>query len=243
MAIITRKVEHEHEGQRYDGLLVRDEARPTRRPGVLVFHGWEGRSDAQEEVARNLAGWGYAAFAVDLYGGGQRGTTPERCQALMTPLIEDRARLRGRLLSVEVVGALPEVETAKLAAIGFCFGGLCVLDLARAGAPVRGVASFHGLFTPPGLPTVGPIQAKVIAFHGWDDPMAPPADVVALGQELTAAGADWQIHAYGGTMHAFMAKFANSPERGLLYHPRSARRAWESLRGFLAEIFSDEGQS
>jgi dienelactone hydrolase len=243
MAIITRAVEHEHEGLRLDGLLVRDESRPTPQPGVLVFHGWEGRSAAQEEVARSLAEWGYTGVAVDLYGDGRRGTTPEQCQALMTPLFEDRALLRRRLLRVvEVVGGLPEVDPARLAAIGFCFGGLCVLDLARAGAPVQGVASFHGLFTPAGLPTVNPIRPKIIAFHGWDDPMVPPADVVALGQELTAAGADWQLHAYGGTMHAFMAKFANSPERGLLYHPRSARRAWESLRGFLAETFGEQGR-
>lgn len=233
---ITRTVEHEQEDKRFEGLLVLNDEWRSPRPCVLVFHGWEGRSDAQEECARKLVAWGYAGFAIDLYGKGLRGTTPQQCQALMTPLIENRAMLRERLLhTVEVVRSLPEVDSANFAAIGFCFGGLCVLDLARAGAPLRGVASFHGLFTPPGLPAVGPVKAKVIAFHGWDDPLVPPADVVALGQELTAEGVDWQLHAYGGTMHAFMAESANNPEMGILYNARSARRAWESLLGFLAE--------
>jgi dienelactone hydrolase len=149
--------------------------------------------------------------------------------------------LRSRLLaSVALVKSLPEIDSSSLAAVGFCFGGLCVLDLARAGAPVKGVASVHGLFTPPGLPVVSPMEAKVIAFHGWDDPMVPPADVVALGQELTAAGADWQLHAFGGTMHAFTAEGANLPEMGLLYDARAARRTWEGLRGFLAETLDGE---
>jgi dienelactone hydrolase len=236
MTIITRTVEYEHEDHQFDGLLALNGVWRTPQPCVLVFHGWEGRSDAQEECARKLVPWGYAGFAVDLYGKGLRGTTPEQCQALMTPLITNRAMLRERLLhTIEVVKDLPEVDSDNLAAIGFCFGGLCVLDLARAGAPLRGVASFHGLFTPPGLPAIDTIKAKVIAFHGWDDPMVPPADVVALGQELTSAGVDWQLHAYGGTMHAFMAESANNPEMGILYNARSARRAWESLRGFLAE--------
>jgi dienelactone hydrolase len=235
----TRTVEHEYEGKQFEGLLVLNDARPTPQPCVLVFHGWEGRSEAQEECAQKLTAWGYAGFAVDLYGKGLRGTTPEECQALITPLIENRAMLRERLLhTVEVVRHLPEVDSANLAAIGFCFGGLCVLDLARAGAPLKGVASFHGLFTPPGLPFIATSKPKVIAFHGWDDPMVPPADVVALGAELTAAGLDWQLTAYGGTMHAFMAEGANIPEMGILYNARSARRAWESLRGFLAETLA-----
>src|SRR6266566_1698937 len=127
----------------------------------------------------------------------------------MTPFMQDRARLQSRLLrGIEVVKGLPEVDADWIAAIGFCSGGLCVLDIARTGADVRGVASFHGVFTRPGNTKGTRINAKVIAFHGWGDPFVRPDDVVALGQELSASGADWQIHAYGGTMHAFMAPWA-----------------------------------
>jgi dienelactone hydrolase len=234
--ITSKLIEYAQDGEGHQGLLVFDHARKGAAPTVLVLHGWEGRSEGQDKVCRMLADLGYAAFAVDLYGKGRTGSTPEECQALMTPLIGDRAKLRRRLLdTVETVGGRTEVDATRMAAIGFCFGGLCALDLARAGAPLKGVVSFHGLFTPPGLPTVTPIAPKVIAFHGWDDPMAKPDDVVALGRELTEAGADWQLHAFGGTMHAFMVEGANLPDMGILYNARSAGRAWEGMGRFLAD--------
>ena len=113
-----------------------------------------------------------------------------------------------------------------------------MLDLARAGAKIKAVASFHGLFTPPNLPTAKPMTARVAAFHGWEDPMAPPDQVVAFGREFTEAGADWQLHAYGGTKHAFMNEGANNPQLGLLYNAKAADRAWKTLQLFLAEAFS-----
>jgi len=225
------------DGLQFDGALIAPDAR--ERPGVMVIHGWEGRSEGQERFAERLAEEGYAAFCVDLYGEGRRGGTPAQAEALMTPLMADRALLRRRLLgAVEAAAAQPEIDHRRLAAIGFCFGGLCVLDLARANAPLRAVASFHGVLTPPPLTPPSAIGPKVIVFHGWDDPLAPPHDVVALGQELTAAGADWQTHAYGGAMHAFMAEGANDPERGIQYNARVARRAWASLIDFLREAFA-----
>jgi dienelactone hydrolase len=236
MAITRRAADYQVDGQVHDGLLV---SAGAGAPTILVFHGWEGRSEGQDEFCERLAAAGYSAFAVDLYGKGKRGTTTEECQALMTPFVADRAMLRGKLLAhVKAIGELDGVNAQALGAIGFCFGGLCNLDLARAGAPIKGVASFHGLFGAPDLPTAAPIAAKVIAFHGWDDPMVPPADVVALGQELTAAGADWQIHAHGGAMHAFMNVGADMPEMGILYNARTAGRAWTALLNFLGEVFA-----
>jgi dienelactone hydrolase len=219
----TRAVSSSHDSQEHEGLLVYEAGGP--RPTVLVFHDWSGRGPSQEGFAHRLAALGYNAFAVDLYGKGKRGETPDECQALMGPLVGDRALLRRRLLeTVDVAAALPEVDAARLAAIGFCFGGLCVLDLARAGGAVRGVASFHGLFTPTGLPSVTPIKPKIVAYHGWADPMAKPDTVVALAEELTDAGADWQLHAFGGAMHAFMVEGANMPTR------RAGRgRGWRSF--------------
>jgi dienelactone hydrolase len=237
MSITTNPVEYEHEGQSFEGLLVEPGDESTPRPVVFVLHDWQGRSAGQEGFARRLTAWGYASFAVDLYGKGKRGTTTEECQALMMPLMQDRALLRRRLLNVvEVVRQRPEIESANMAAIGFCFGGLCALDLARAGAPLNGVASFHGLFTPPGLPIAHPFQSKVIAFHGWEDPFAPPDQILAFGKEFSDAGADWQLHAYGATKHGFMNESANNPAMGIVYQAETARRAWTELQAFLAEI-------
>ena len=240
MAVATREFDYQVNGTTFDGAVVLDDAHVGTRPAVMVCHGWEGRSDAQVECARSLARLGYVGVACDMFGKGIRGDMTGDNSALIAPLLRDRAMLRARLVgSAQEVRSMPEVDTNRVAAIGFCFGGLCVLDLARSGFDVRAVASFHGLFGRPEGLTNASITARVLAFHGWDDPMVPPADVVALGTELTEAGADWQIHAYGGTMHAFMAVGANRPEAGIQYNERSARRAWASLVAFLAEAFSD----
>jgi dienelactone hydrolase len=131
------------------------------------------------------------------------------------------------------------VDPQRIAAMGYCFGGLCVLDLARSATPhVKGVVSIHGLFAKPELGEQPPISAKVLVLHGWDDPMAPPAHVLALAQELTAARADWQLHAHGHAMHAFTHAQAAAPERGLQYHADAARRSWLATRNFLEEVFA-----
>ncbi len=235
--ITATPIDYALEGKPHQGLLVRDDARTEPGPTVLVFHAWDGRTEAHDVFAHRLAALGWTAFSVDLYGKGVVGNTTEECQALMNPLVGDRARLRAVLLAVvDVVAALPQVDASRMAAIGFCFGGLCVLDLARAGAALKGVASFHGLFIPPGLPLVTPIVPKVIAYHGWADPMAKPDAVVAFGEEFTEAGADWQIHGFGGAMHAFMNVGANMPEMGILYDAKVAARAWDGMAGFLTEV-------
>jgi dienelactone hydrolase len=237
---VTRAIRYEADGQWFDGALVCPVSATGALPAVLILPAWEGRSTAQEAIAADLACSGYAAFCVDVYGGGKRGTTPAECQNLMTPLLADRANLRARLLAaVAVAQGCPEIDPHRIAAIGFCFGGLCVLDLARSNVPLTVVASFHGLFAPLPAPlvTAARIDAKVIAFHGWDDPMVTPSDVVALGRELTAARADWQIHTYGGVMHAFTNKDANSPESGVLFDARATGRAWTTLRTVLRDAF------
>jgi dienelactone hydrolase len=228
MSITTRAVEHHVDGEIFESLFVFNDAKPGKRPTILVFHAWEGRSEDQEKFARRLTEWGYNALAVDLFGKGKRGRTTEECQALMQPLASNRALLRQRLLKIpDVAQGQPEVDAAKIAAIGFCFGGLCALDLARAGGKIKGVASFHGILAAPGLPVANPFCAKVIAFHGWDDPMAPPDQVLAFAKELTGAGADWQFHAFGGTHHAFMNEAANNPQMGLVYNAKATGQSLE----------------
>ncbi len=205
----------------------------------MVLHGWEGRSEFQIEFAKNLAEWGYVGFAVDLYGKGMAPATSDECQRLMMPFMQDRALLQDRLLHiVEVLRRLPEVEPDRIAAVGFCFGALCALDLARTGSDVRAIASFHGVLSQPGNAASNKIKAKVIVFHGWDDPFAPPQDLIALGSELSDGDADWQFQAFGKTMHAFMARGANNPDVGIMYNEVSARRALASLKTFLPEVFA-----
>ena len=237
--ITSKPIGYDLEGKAHEGLLVLHDTDAGPRPTVLAFHAWDGRSPAHDQFVKRVAGLGWNAFSVDLYGKGVVGNTNEECQALMNPLVGDRARLRALLLAaVEAVARQPEVDVANMAAIGFCFGGLCVLDLARAGAPLKGVVSVHGLFNPSGLPSVVPIRPKVIAYHGWADPMAPPDTVVAFGEEFTAAGADWQLHGFGGAMHAFMNEGANMPQMGILYDAKAARRAWDGMADFLTEVLT-----
>jgi len=219
-----------------EGVLVarRDSA---RRPGVIIFPTVMGVSDLELGFARQLVHLGYTGFVADLFGKQFRGAPREIMSSELKRLRGDRASLRKRLLAVlECVRELDAVESDRIVAIGYCFGGQCALDLARSGADVAGVASFHGLLDPPGIQPQ-PIKAKVLVFHGWDDPMAPPESVVALGNELTEAGADWQIHAYGHVAHGFTNPGMTGTIPGVRYNELAAERSWTSLINFLEEMF------
>ncbi len=238
MGLQNRLVEYRDGDTLMEGRLVWDDAVPEARPGVLVAHAWGGRSDYEDGKADALASLGYAAFALDVYGKGVRGGSPEENATLMQPLLDDRAALQRRLLTALVaLREQAEVDAARVAAIGFCFGGLCVLDLARSGADVAGVVSFHGLFGAPDNTAGNRVRARVLALHGWDDPMATPDAVNALAAELSSMGADWQLHAYGNTMHAFTNPAANDRERGTVYDAAADRRSWQAMANFLDELF------
>jgi len=234
-----RLIEYTHNGAKLEGYMAWDDSIAGARPGVMISHAWGGRGEFECDKARMLAELGYCGFALDLYGKGVLGSGVEENSRLMKPFVEDRAMLQARLsAALAAFGAQSEVDSQRIAAIGFCFGGLCVLDLARIGAPVRGVVSLHGLFGPPGNTAGNKISAKVLALHGHDDPMVPVDMVNALEQELTDAGADWQIHAYGNTMHAFTNPQANDPAHGTVYNPVAARRAWVVTKDFLDEVLT-----
>lgn len=219
-----------------EGFLCYDESLPGPRPTVLINHTWVGRDEFVERKARRLAWQGYACFALDNFGKGKRGGNPAECSALMEPFMQDRRMLLRRLKAgLATAKAMPIVDARRIAAIGFCFGGLCALDLARADAEVRGVVSFHGLLKPSGF-TEPKIRAKVLMLHGYDDPLAPPEDVLAVAREFTAAGADWQLHAYGQTVHAFTNPAANARANGMQYDEAADRRSWHALEQFLAEV-------
>lgn len=236
MAIREQLIEYREESTALEGFFCYDDARPGPLPAVLISHAWNGRDEFVERKARRLAWDGYAALAIDMYGKGKRGETTEQCQKLMTPLVQDRKLLLRRISAgLETLRAQPQVDTRRVAGMGFCFGGLCVLDLARSGADVRGVASVHGLLKPSGL-AAKKVRAKVLMLHGYDDPMAPPEDVIAVAKEFTDAGADWQLHAFGNTMHAFTNPHANDRANGMVYDASADRRAWHALKQFFEEV-------
>lgn len=235
MSVQTKSIEYTHNGVALAGLLAWDDAVAGTRPGVLVSHAWAGRSDFENDRACELAKRGYAGFALDLYGKGVLGTSKEENAALMQPFLEDRAMLQARLgEALKTMAACDCVDASRTAIIGYCFGGLCALDLARSGSDISGAVSIHGLFHAPGNPIS--INAKVLALHGWDDPMATPEQVLAFTEEMTAAKVDWQLHAYGNTMHAFTNPQANDPAFGTVYNADADRRSWQTIQNFLSEV-------
>jgi len=219
-----------------EGFLCYDETAPGPRPGVLIHHTWRGRDEFVERKARRLAWQGYACFAADNFGKGKRGTNAEECSALTAPFMQDRRALLRRLRAgLSTLQGMPIVDARRVATMGFCFGGLCSLDLARSDSDIRGAVSFHGMLGPSGL-TEPKIRARVLMLHGYDDPLAPPEDVLAVAKEFTAAGADWQLHAYGQTVHAFTNPQASNRDGGMQYDEAADRRSWHALEEFLAEV-------
>ena len=230
-------LKQEYEGQSLDHVVVHDGSGEVR-PTVLIIPTVMGVQPLEIGFAEKLVALGYHAVVADLFGKRFRPVIDRgEAFAAMGELREDRAALRNLLLAVlGLVQSREHVDRQRIAVIGYCFGGQCALDVARAGADVAGVASFHGLFDPPGLPPQ-PIKAKVAAYHGWDDPMVPPEAVVALGKELTDGGADWQIHAYGHVGHGFTNPKAHEIGiAGVAFNEAAERRSWASLVNFLAEV-------
>lgn len=238
MSIVTEAIRYQYNDKTFEGLFAYDDAIAGLKPLVTVSHAWGGRGAFEDGKAMQLAKLGYAAFSIDAYGAGITGTTREEREALMHPLVADRPELLGRLRAGIAAGAAHKESNAdKIAAIGYCFGGLCALDLARSGDDLAGVVSLHGIFAPPPGPA-NAIKAKVLVLHGWDDPMATPEAVVALGEEMRAAGCDWQLHAYGRTMHSFTNPQADDPDSGIQYNADADRRSMQALEHFLAEVFA-----
>jgi dienelactone hydrolase len=232
-----RAIPHNFEGEELESVFVgrRDgQARPT----VILIPTVMGVSDLEIGFGRQLVELGYNALVADLFGKKFRGAPRDTMFGEMNRLKGDRAALLRRLQSVlDLAHGLGEVADKQIVVAGYCFGGMCALDLARSGANLVAAVSFHGLFDPPGLPAQK-IKAKVVAFHGWDDPMVPPDKVVALGNELTEGGSDWQIHAYGHVGHGFTNPKASELQiDGVFYHQLAAERSWTSFINLLEEVF------
>lgn len=232
----TKKIEYNDGNTILEGYCAYDDSIPGKKPAVLVAHDWSGRNDFSCQKAEKLAESGYIGFALDMFGKGIIGKNNEEKMTLIKPFMDDRVKLRQRILAaLETVNKMENVNNAKIAAIGFCFGGMCVLDLARSGADIRGVVSFHGLLNPStNLPNT--IHAKILALHGHDDPMVPPETVLGFEKEMTAASADWQLHVFGNTQHAFTNPQANDPGLGTIYSSIADKRSWNVMKDFFAEV-------
>ena len=239
MAIVSNTVRYLDGDVLLEAFFAYDDSFSGRRPAVLINHTWAGRDNFVAEKAKKIAALGYVGFAVDMYGKGVLGSSAQENAKLMQPFMESRPMLQKRMLAaLYAVKLMPWVDDSKIAAMGFCFGGLCSLDLARTGADLKGVVSFHGLLAAPGNTQGNAIKAKILALHGHDDPMVPVEQVLAFEQEMTEAGADWQLHTFGNTMHAFTNPTANDPAFGTVYQPDADRRSWQAMENFLTEIFA-----
>lgn len=235
----TSKIEYTDGNIVLEGYCALDANHRGKRPAVIIAPDWSGRNDFACQKAEQLAELGYVGFALDMYGQGKIAETKEEKSAMIKPLVQDRLLLRQRVLAAyEVVSKLDAVNTARIGAIGFCFGGMCALDLARSGVELRGVVSFHGLLDAPKDLPQKKIHAKVLALHGHDDPMAKPAQVTAFENEMTAAGVDWQVYIYGNAQHAFTNPKQHDVAAGLVYNSLADKRSWVAMKDFFVEIFS-----
>lgn len=234
----TEVVEYRHGDKVLEGYLAYDDSFQGPRPGVLVVHEWKGLGPYEQGRARQLAELGYVAFAADIYGKGERAETREEARALATTYRQDVALLRARALrGLEVLKHDKRVDARRVAAIGYCFGGQAVLELARSGADLQGVVSFHGRLATPNPEDAKNIKARLLVLHGADDPSVKPDEIAAFQEEMRKAGVDWQMVFYGGAVHSFTNPASgDDPSRGAAYNERADKRSWEEMKRFFEEV-------
>jgi dienelactone hydrolase len=207
-------------------------------PLVLVCHAWDGLNDEVRDKATKLADAGYIAFAIDVLGNGTIMTDMADLMPTLTPFFENRGMLLQRMqAALAAAKTIPGADLSRIGAMGYCFGGTAVLDLARAGdEAVKGVVSFHGGLKGNTLDNPKKLSAKMLVLHGEDDPLVPPEEVAAFKAEMNAKQVDWQLHAYSHTVHAFTRPEANDPAFGAVYNPLADRRSWQAMLNFFAEV-------
>lgn len=238
---VAEPVSWAHGGVDFDGYLVYDDSGSGKRPGLVMVPNWMGVNDSAIDKAKALAGDDYVILLVDMYGRGVRPANAEAAGKAAGAVYADREALRGRInmaLGVlrSAAGKAP-LDASRLGGIGFCFGGAVVLELARSGADVAGVVSFHGNLSTPIPARPGDVKASLLVLNGADDSYVPAEQIATFQKEMTDAKADWQFVNYSGAVHCFAEADANSP--GCLYEPRAARRAYAAMGGFFDERFDD----
>jgi dienelactone hydrolase len=237
--IHTETIEYKHGETVLEGYLAYDSSIIGKRPGVLIVHQWKGLTDYEKKRAAMLAKLGYNVFALDIYGKGIRPQSSQEAGAQAGKYKSNRELLRARAQAGLAVLQKHELTDPKrVAAIGYCFGGTTVIELARSGADVAGVVSFHGGLDSPHPEDGRNIKCKVLALHGADDPNVPPKDLAAFEDEMRQAKVDWQLVKYGGAVHSFTDWNAgDNPQQGAAYNEKADRRSWEAMKEFFAEIF------
>ncbi len=222
-----------------EGYLAYDDSFAGLRPAVLVFHHWMGIDDYIRGRTDQLARMGYVAFAGDICGKGVRPANSTEAGTLSGKYRADRQLMRKRAqAALDTLRLMPRVDVKRLAAIGYCFGGGVALELARSGADILGVASFHGTLDTPHPEAAKNIKAKILVMQGTDDPVAPIKAIGDLEDELRNGGANYQINLYGGAVHSFTQPMAgNDPKTGNAYNPEADRRSWQAMKDFFAELF------
>jgi dienelactone hydrolase len=238
--IKTSDVEYRDGDLVCQGFLAYDDAVAGKRPGVLVVHEAWGLHTHAMERAKMIAGLGYVGFAADMYGGRRHTTNREEMMGIMGDIRQNPPKLRGRAkAALNTLIAQPQVDTTRLGGIGFCFGGTTVLELARDGTNLAGVVSFHGNLTTLAPAQPGKVKASILVCHGADDPLVPHEQLVGFENEMRAAGADWQLLSYGGTVHSFTNPAADGTGiPGTLYNKRTDERSWAAMQAFFSEVFA-----
>ncbi|MGO8765596.1 MAG: dienelactone hydrolase family protein [Limisphaerales bacterium] len=238
-AIHTETVDYQDGGTTLEGFLAYDDSISGKRPGVLVVHQWHGVTDYEKMRAQQLAQLGYIAFCADIYGKGIRPQTPQDSGAEAGKYKNDRKLLRERVnAGLEQLKQNPLVDASRLAAIGYCFGGTTVLELARSGAPLNGVVSFHGGLDSPNPADGKNIKCKVLVLAGADDPFQSAENLTAFQNEMRNSGVDWQMVSYGGAVHAFTQPDVDKENlNGAKYNEKADKRSWQAMKDFFAEIF------
>jgi len=238
-AVQGHSVEYKDGDTVCEGYVAADDSVTGLRAGILVFHDWMGLSDHTRDICRELAGMGYVAFAADVYGKGIRPADAKAASTEAGKYKADRSTLRKRTeAALAQLRANPSVDGQKIAAIGYCFGGLCGLELARDGAPLSGVVSFHGALDSTNPADGKNIKAKLLILHGADDPFVKKEDIEAFQNELRGGKVDWQMVYYANAVHAFTQPWVgNDNSKGAAYNPEAARRSWQAMKDFFAELF------
>ncbi len=240
-SIHTEVVKYKQGDKMLKGYLAYDSSQKKKRPGVLVFPEWWGLNDYAKQRARQLADMGYIAFAVDMYGNGTVAANPQEASSFAGKFYGDRQLMRQRAAAaLEVLKNNSLADNDRLAAIGFCFGGSCALELARSGADLIGVVSFHGGLATPNPADAKNIKGSVLVLHGGDDTHVKKEDLMAFWKEMQDSGADWEINIYGDAVHSFTNPAAgNDKSRGSAYNEKAATRAWSAMQTFFKEIFKE----
>jgi dienelactone hydrolase len=222
------------------GLVAYDDSSSGKRPGVVIMPDAFGIAPFVKERAERLAKLGYVGFGADPYGNGFTAKDLQEGIKHAMALLEDPIVVRRRVrAALDKIASLPQVDSSRLAVMGYCMGGTCSLEIARDGAAVRGVVSFHGGLATKKPAVAGHVKAKVLVCNGADDPFVPPAQLAAFNDEMTKAAVDWQVINYGGTVHSFTNPDAASiGAAGIAYNKAADDRSWQAMTTFFAEIFA-----